>query len=459
MAQKILNPDGTTLLYKNQEVFQSEFVGVVKEVNLNRRTMQMVGTDETKDRDGDIIRLSGWDLENYRKNPVFLWAHAYSSVPLARAEKVIKKREPDSHMLFHLQYPTKGLHPFADMILELYSELIINASSVGFIPKKWNNLEEENKDDSNARRTWGREFIKQELLELSGCAVPSNPNALQNALKGKVFGGTKIEDMIQWMTGAILIPKPEKEDDIRQELTGKGMEIEDETLPPMIQVPEKYDIPEKFEEGEKVEKEDVLKPYPNEHACRLEDPGKFDSFARQNCKVKHSGKCVDFIYGIKSGKSALQAMRYKKDVWAAGAAKSHCSSHGGSFEAAKEVELEEIKSTSIKIMVDEEDVKELKSKLSEINLAIKSLVDRMEKDSVNGQVKTNDKVPAESTTGAPSVILDEAFIQGKKSQIPDPPAKIQTIIQSPKFPVERIKELLVALQELKAATDEVKKMK
>ncbi len=76
------------------------------------------------------------------------------------------------------------------------------------------------------------------------------------------------------------------------------------------------------------------KPYENEHSCRLEDPGKYDRFARKNCYQKHDGKCIDFIFGIKEGKSEVQAMRYGKDAWTEEAAKSHCKDHKGSFEAA-----------------------------------------------------------------------------------------------------------------------------
>jgi len=85
----------------------------------------------------------------------------------------------------------------------------------------------------------------------------------------------------------------------------------------------------------KVEKSNqISKPYPSEHACRLQSPDKFDSFARKNCAVRNNGRCIDFIYGIKNGKSQVQSMRYKKSIWEANSARSHCSSHGGSFESA-----------------------------------------------------------------------------------------------------------------------------
>ncbi len=76
------------------------------------------------------------------------------------------------------------------------------------------------------------------------------------------------------------------------------------------------------------------KPYENEHSCRLEDPGQYDRFARKNCYQKHDGKCIDFIFGVKEGKSEVQAMRYDKDTWTEEAAKNHCKDHKGNFEAA-----------------------------------------------------------------------------------------------------------------------------
>jgi HK97 family phage prohead protease len=77
------------------------------------------------------------------------------------------------------------------------------------------------------------------------------------------------------------------------------------------------------------------KPYPNEHACRLNDPGKYKKMRRQNNWRKHEGKRIDVIWGIKSnGDTEIQALRMPKDEWSASQARSYCSSKGGSFEAA-----------------------------------------------------------------------------------------------------------------------------
>lgn len=76
----------------------------------------------------------------------------------------------------------------------------------------------------------------------------------------------------------------------------------------------------------------ITKPYPNEHACRLNPPGKYDRFARGT--RKHGEKQYSVIFGIKEGKSEQQALRYNRGTWSASEASAHCKSHGGKFEAA-----------------------------------------------------------------------------------------------------------------------------
>lgn len=79
---------------------------------------------------------------------------------------------------------------------------------------------------------------------------------------------------------------------------------------------------------------DVEKPFPHEHACRLEEPGTFDQFRRGT--REHEGKTYSVIYGhpTDGGGWREQAYRYAKDAWTASEARTHCASHDGSFEAA-----------------------------------------------------------------------------------------------------------------------------
>ena len=90
---------------------------------------------------------------------------------------------------------------------------------------------------------------------------------------------------------------------------------------------------------EEREEETETKPYPNEHACRLEDPGQFIRI-RPGEERTHNGKKYRVLYGfLKDGGSKEQAYRYPKDAWSAEEARAHCKTHKGSFEAATGKEL------------------------------------------------------------------------------------------------------------------------
>lgn len=135
------------------------------------RILRFIGSTEAEDRDGDIISSSGWELENYKKNPVFLWAHDYSLPPIGKA---IDVRVRDKQLIFDIQFPEEGVHTLADTVYKLYKGSFLNATSVGFRGKK---------GEPSAN---GFKYTQQELLELSAVPVPSNPTALQQA-KSKGF--------------------------------------------------------------------------------------------------------------------------------------------------------------------------------------------------------------------------------------------------------------------------------
>lgn len=141
------------------------------------RMLSFVGSDETPDRDNDIISVNGWDLKNFKMNPVFLWAHDYRTPPIGRAVKVAKE---DGKLVFDIEFPEKGVYPFADLVYNLYKGGFMKATSVGFIGK---DFEPRNDDAVKDLPEWrrGRKYKKQELLELSAVPVPANPMALQRA--------------------------------------------------------------------------------------------------------------------------------------------------------------------------------------------------------------------------------------------------------------------------------------
>ena len=129
----------------------------------------MAISTEDKDRSDEVLRANGFELGNYRKNPVVLWAHNYTEPPIAKAlwVKVVANKLKAKLKFAQTQ--------FAQEIKMLYEEGFLKAWSVGFMPKKWKDGEE----GEDVRR----EYTKVELLEFSAVPVPCNPMALSEAMK------------------------------------------------------------------------------------------------------------------------------------------------------------------------------------------------------------------------------------------------------------------------------------
>ena len=144
------------------------FVVEEKEISDEERIIEFTNSTPTQDRYHDTIDQNGWQLENFRKNPVVLWAHDYSQPPVAKSVNVwveegkLKSRD---------QFTPRDLYPFGFMVYELYKNGFLNAKSVGFQPITY----------AFNNETDGVEFYTQELLEHSCVPVPANPEALVSA--------------------------------------------------------------------------------------------------------------------------------------------------------------------------------------------------------------------------------------------------------------------------------------
>jgi len=146
-----------------------EFADItIKAESAENRIIRFIGTDETLDRDREILTISGWQTENYLKNPVFLFAHDYWSPPIGKAVAVNKRK---GALNFDIDFAPSEIYEFADTIYKLYKGEYMSAVSVGFIPERKSRVYDE---PNNTVTT-----TKKELLELSAVPVPANPNALQ----------------------------------------------------------------------------------------------------------------------------------------------------------------------------------------------------------------------------------------------------------------------------------------
>ena len=131
---------------------------------------------ETVDRELDKIALAGWDLTQYRNNPVVLWAHDAQRLPIGRAMDVgvVNGRLMASVKFVPPDMPEAG--GFAEAVFRMAKDGWLGATSVGFRPIKWDYTN----DETRGADDWfpGIDFEEQELVELSIVTVPANPEAL-----------------------------------------------------------------------------------------------------------------------------------------------------------------------------------------------------------------------------------------------------------------------------------------
>jgi HK97 family phage prohead protease len=143
----------------------------------DERLLRFTITTGAVDRDRDRINVAGWNFDNFRKNPVVLWAHDGRQLPVGKAVALDPSADRVSATVKFL--PAEGYGEagaFADSVYRMAKDEWLWATSVGFRPMKWDFTDDK---DRGADDWWpGIDFHECELVEFSLCTVPSNPEAL-----------------------------------------------------------------------------------------------------------------------------------------------------------------------------------------------------------------------------------------------------------------------------------------
>lgn len=129
---------------------------------LEKKEGEIIGiaSTEAQDRDGEVILQSGWDLENFKKNPVILASHNYYEFPIGKATDI---QVDNGKMIFKMVFSQATEK--AKEAYQLVQEGILKSFSVGFIPREHDPMQP-------------HMITKAELLEISLVTVPANPEAL-----------------------------------------------------------------------------------------------------------------------------------------------------------------------------------------------------------------------------------------------------------------------------------------
>jgi HK97 family phage prohead protease len=154
------------------------FIKAQIEKSAGEKAYRFLASTSSIDRQGDSIDQSGWELKNFMNNPVMLWAHRYDELPLGKVNQItINENGMEAEMVF----AEEDANPKAQQVKKLVDAGILNAVSVGFIPKERN----------------GNIITRAELLEISIVPVPANQDALALAYKDMDLAVKKdIEEML-----------------------------------------------------------------------------------------------------------------------------------------------------------------------------------------------------------------------------------------------------------------------
>jgi HK97 family phage prohead protease len=163
---------------------QTQTDGIAIGGGTQSRSISFVLSDESVARDGHTIATKGWELDNFYRNPVVLWAHDSSQPPIGRMTYVTRQ---GSRLVGTVEFADAETYPFAETIFKLLRGGFLNAVSVSWMPLEW----VWSKDKS---RPGGVDFLRQELLEVSVVPVPALPTAIATARSA----GIDVAPLVEW---------------------------------------------------------------------------------------------------------------------------------------------------------------------------------------------------------------------------------------------------------------------
>ena len=145
------------------------------------------------DRPGDRIDQGGWDLSEFRSNPVMLFGHDANSPPVGKA---LGAAVVNNALRGTFKFTPASVYEFGATVGRLVKGGFLSAGSVGFMPVDVRVAEDRiDPDDAWSRLQPPLDFVKSKLLEFSAVPIPANPQALVDA---KSIGSADLAVVRAW---------------------------------------------------------------------------------------------------------------------------------------------------------------------------------------------------------------------------------------------------------------------
>lgn len=163
-------------------------------------------SDESIDRDNEVVLAKGLDVKPFLKNPVVPVGHNYVEPPVGRATWVKRVGDGWKAKTIYANRPTEypaGVAFPADLIWALVSQEILNGKSIGFMPLAASaptTKEIEARPELASVKTVIR---KASMFEYSVVTVPANANAIVEAV-AKIAKGQTLPEKYREMFGLVV---------------------------------------------------------------------------------------------------------------------------------------------------------------------------------------------------------------------------------------------------------------
>ena len=212
-----------------EKIFKSTLMEI-KSSDEDKREITAIASSEKIDRDGDLVRVDGINIKEYKKNPVVLFAHDHSSLPIAKTTKIWKENK---NLMVKMQFTQPEENSMGDTVYKLIKGDYLKSLSIGFKPD-W---------DSAVRleKSNGWDFKSSNLYEISIVPIPANvasvvqSKGIQKALEDEVIDELELKE-IELYLDELIKNKPvedieEVEEGELEDLIEKAKdELEKETL-------------------------------------------------------------------------------------------------------------------------------------------------------------------------------------------------------------------------------------
>lgn len=134
------------------------------------KPIKFVASTATPDRYGDVVDQKGWDLRAYNRNPVVLFNHNPTQMPIGKGKAYVENEQ----LMLEVEFDQKD--EMAKTIEQKVRDGYISAVSVGFQPTESVSRRSLPSDHRYHGKS-GNYFAKSELLEVSIVTIPANNEA------------------------------------------------------------------------------------------------------------------------------------------------------------------------------------------------------------------------------------------------------------------------------------------